>query len=609
MKLLHKILFWSHLLAGVVAGIVILIMSFTGVILMYESQITEYMERGVRRVIPSADGKRLSYDDLIAKVRKANPEARPAMIMVKSDATASVAVNLGRENTVFVNPYNGQLLGGLSATHDFMHDVVDWHRWLGTEGEGRATARAITGACNLAFFWLAVSGVYLWWPRSWHWRGVKMSLVFVGRLRGKARDWNWHNVIGFWSSAVLITLTLTAAVMSYPWANDLLYTLTGSEPPPRRAEGPGGDGPAARGRGQRGEARAAAPMASFDILMARAQEQVPGWVMIMLRFQPRGDGPVTASILGPDAFHPFQRSQLTLSRATGDVMKWEPYASNSTGRKLRTWVRALHTGEAFGFAGQTVAGLASLGGCFLVWTGLAMAWRRFRSWRRIPKETISEESVMRVNSAHNGFANSRPPEPEIVKSAVSQAWSEVQVTQPNGANGHARAVQDVARECAAASANGESVLILYGTVTGNSETLAKKLADALRSTGLSARVQDMAHCQPDMLKQANCVLVVASTYGDGEPPDDAAPFCQAIIHGNGLDLTSVKYSVLALGNTTYDHFCKCGRDLDAALERHGAVRIYPRVDCDVDYDGPARYWMEGVLATLRQDRNHFASAS
>ena len=113
-----------------------------------------------------------------------------------------------------------------------------------------------------------------------------------------------------------------------------------------------------------------APVASFDVLLARAQQQVPGWVMITVALAAAGDGPVTASIQGPDAFHPFQRSQLTLNRATGDVVKWEPYANNSTGRKLRTWVRALHTGEAFGFTGQTVAGLASLGGCFLVWTGL-----------------------------------------------------------------------------------------------------------------------------------------------------------------------------------------------------------------------------------------------
>jgi sulfite reductase (NADPH) flavoprotein alpha-component len=186
--------------------------------------------------------------------------------------------------------------------------------------------------------------------------------------------------------------------------------------------------------------------------------------------------------------------------------------------------------------------------------------------------------------------------------------SKAQTIALNVANGHARAAQDLARERASAPFNGESVLILYGTATGNSEALAKKLAEALRPTGLTARVRDMAHCQPNMLKQTNCVLVVASTYGDGEPPDDAAPFWKAIVHGNGHDLRGVKFSVLALGNTTFDHFCKCGRELDAALERHGATRLYPRIDCDVEYDVPARRWMDGVLATLQQQQNLSVSA-
>ena len=76
---------------------------------------------------------------------------------------------------------------------------------------------------------------------------------------------------------------------------------------------------------------------------------------------------------------------------------------------------------------------------------------------------------------------------------------------------------------------------------------------------------------------------------------------------DGLDLRGVKFSVLALGNSTYDHFCKCGRDLDAALERRGATRLYPRVDCDVDYDVPAKRWTEGVIASLQ--RSHGASAA
>ena len=111
MKRLRKIVFWTHLIAGVSTGLIILSMSFTGFVLMYEPQISGYSERRVRWVTPSPDGKQLSYDELIAKFRVANPEARPAMIMVKSDRRASVSINLGRDNTVFINPYNGEIFG------------------------------------------------------------------------------------------------------------------------------------------------------------------------------------------------------------------------------------------------------------------------------------------------------------------------------------------------------------------------------------------------------------------------------------------------------------------------------------------------------------------
>jgi uncharacterized iron-regulated membrane protein/flavodoxin len=607
MKLLHKILFWSHLLAGVIAGTVIFIMSATGVILMYEHQLVEYAERDVREVTPPDGGaQRKRLDELVAQARKHNSDAQPTGVVLRKDLAASVAVGFGRNGVTYVNPYTGAVLGSGSKLHDWFHEVIDWHRWLGMEGEGRATGRAITGACNLAFFWLAVTGVYLWWPRSWHCRGLKPSLLFNPRLRGKARDWNWHNVIGFWSSGVLVALTLTAVVMSYPWANDLLYTLTGDEPP-RRGEGRAG--PATQGsaaRSQRNETPAPTPMASFDVLLARAQEQVPGWVVIMIRFPPRGDGPVTASIQGPDAFHPFQRSQLTLNRANGNVVKWDLYANNSAGRKLRTWVRALHTGEAFGFAGQTVAGLASLGSCFLVWTGLAMAWRRFRYRKREAAQVPIEESETTPVAVSPAVIQ---PAPEIKKTSIEVSRTAMEEMNSTATNGYAQnGRKDTSIEWTRSPYNSDSVLILYGTVTGNAESLANKLSASLRCAGVAARVRDMADCQPNVLTQANCVLMVVSTYGDGEPPDDAAAFWEEVMHGNGLDLRGVRFSVLALGNTTYDHFCKCGRDFDAALERHGGIRIYPRVDCDVDYEEPAKQWANAVLARLQAEQEASAPA-
>jgi sulfite reductase (NADPH) flavoprotein alpha-component len=149
--------------------------------------------------------------------------------------------------------------------------------------------------------------------------------------------------------------------------------------------------------------------------------------------------------------------------------------------------------------------------------------------------------------------------------------------------------------------------MLYGSMTGTAEALAHKLAGFFRTARLNVRVRDMAHCQPDVLRQAKYVFMIVSTYGDGEPPDDVVPFWEAIVQGKDLDLRGVEYSVLALGNMTFDHFCKCGRDFDAALERHGATRIFPRVDCDVDYDAPAAYWLRGVVAHLKEHRRTLLS--
>ena len=110
--------------------------------------------------------------------------------------------------------------------------------------------------CNLAFLGMAISGVYLWWPRSTRRGAFKAVAVPSLRLRGRARDFNWHNSIGIWCAPVLIVITLTGAVMSYQWANDLLYRLTGNVPPPPPTGGPGAGAAGRRPPGPAEERRA-----------------------------------------------------------------------------------------------------------------------------------------------------------------------------------------------------------------------------------------------------------------------------------------------------------------------------------------------------------------
>lgn len=110
-------------------------------------------------------------------------------------------------------------------------------------------------------------------------------------------------------------------------------------------------------------------------------QQTSGWRSISLRLPNSADAPVTFTIDHGDGGQPQKRAQLTLDRKTGEVVRWEPFSSFTKGRQLRSILRFAHTGEALGVVGQTIAGLVSLGACFMVWTGLALAWRRFRAWR------------------------------------------------------------------------------------------------------------------------------------------------------------------------------------------------------------------------------------
>jgi uncharacterized iron-regulated membrane protein len=271
---------------------------------------------------------------------------------------------------------------GAKGVRGFFRVVTDWHRWLGASGANRATARAITGACNLGFLFIVASGIYLWWPRKRNWEQFKSVLWFKRGLPGKARDFNWHNVIGFWSFAPLFIVVLSATVISFTWASNLAYRIVGDTPPaPQRAPGgpPQGNAGAQRGGAERNSAETT--LAGLNQLWARAEQQTSGWRSISLRLPNSADAPATFTIDHGDGGQPQKRAQLTLDRKTGEVVRWEPFSSFTKGRQLRSILRFAHTGEALGVVGQTIAGLVSLGACFLMWTGLALAWRRFRAWR------------------------------------------------------------------------------------------------------------------------------------------------------------------------------------------------------------------------------------
>jgi len=142
------------------------------------------------------------------------------------------------------------------------------------------------------------------------------------------------------------------------------------------------------------------------------------------------------------------------------------------------------------------------------------------------------------------------------------------------------------------------ITILVGSQTGNSEALAEQLHRLAVGRGLKTIIKKMGDYKPQQLKAEKNLLVIVSTYGEGEPPDNAKELVEYLFSKRAPSLRQMHFAVLGLGDSGYEFFCQTGIDFDRRLEELGAMRMHPRVDCDVDYESSAEAWMESVLAEL-----------
>ena len=396
LKTFRTIVFWAHLAIGVFVAAVVVIMSATGVLLTYQKQMQYWADtRGLAGGPPTPAAPRLSADSLHARVQTATGTV-PTALLIRRPADAPAEITLGRDRKVFVNAYTGVVLGdGSTAMRDFFRSVTSWHRTLAATGERRALGRSLTGAANLGFFFIVVSGLFLWWPRTWTRARLRNIAAFRRGTSGKARDFNWHNTVGVWSFIPLVAVVGSGVVMSYPWANALVYRAVGEQPPAAQPR------PVARGStegGRRPSPPGVTSALSMDSALAIAASQMPAWRSISIQLPSPSAKTLTASLDAGSGGQPQLRGSLVIDRATANISRWEAFSTQTAGRRLRSILRFAHTGEVLGFTGQTIAGLVSLGSVILAWTGIALALRRLVTWRRragrrveVPQDTPRPE--------------------------------------------------------------------------------------------------------------------------------------------------------------------------------------------------------------------------
>ena len=364
----RKTVFWLHLACGVSAGIVVLMMSVTGVVLTYERQVQVWEDRSYYSAAQPGQ-EMMSADELIAASRELQG-FEPSTLLISSDPTAPAMLRQGRSQTQYLNPYTGQAYPAHSdSLSAFFATVRGWHRWFNMTGDNRSSARVVTGAANLMFLFLVLSGIYLWLPKIFAWATLRSRILFNRQNSNtQARDFNWHHVFGFWAAIPLLVIISTATVFNYSWANNLVYRLAGEEPPIRSSVS---------------DETANAVVADripYAELVDTAKTYSDDWRTLSLSIGDTTSTATTITIDEGDGGQPQKRHALTLDVSSGDVITWAPFTSQTAGRQARRWVRFLHTGEALGITGQTIAGLASFAAILMVWTGLALAIRRFLRW-------------------------------------------------------------------------------------------------------------------------------------------------------------------------------------------------------------------------------------
>ena len=362
--MMRKTLFWIHLGAGLLAALPLAAMALTGILLSFEHQIVDVATRESRQVL-SPSGARLPLDTLVA--RSAGDRAvKVTAVVLQADPLSTVEFRMGKESTLRVDPWTGEIKRQGTGIEAAFGRIERLHRWFGS----REIGGKITGVSVLLCLLLACSGLVLWWPRKL--AGLRHVVWPKRALRAKARDWQWHNAVGFLALPLLVVIALTGTVMSWKWAEGLLYAAAGSEAPRRAQQGPSGKDGAAKDRGAKEIPGIDKKWQSWmDTALAHAPQ---GWTSAWLSApQKPGAG---ASVNFRTSLEGVPSGGTVAMDSKGAFEAWKP-AKSDLATRLRFLVKPLHTGELFGWLGQLAMALASLGLLVLAWTGVALSWRRF----------------------------------------------------------------------------------------------------------------------------------------------------------------------------------------------------------------------------------------
>ena len=369
MQLLKKILFQTHWLLGITGGIVLAFIGVTGAVLSFENELVTALNDGIVTVAPR-DEPRLTPPELLARAAERNPARRVMSLDVAFESSRAPRVGFApltapvegprRPEWRYVDPYTAEPLGEVRA-EAFFRTTRDLHRYLAAGDMGKQ----IVGASTAALLVLALSGLYLRWPRGGQsWRAW---LSIDRRLTGRAFLFRLHAVVGTFVLPLYLVAALTGLTWSYESYRAYVYVALGAPAPQR----PGGPPPAAN-RGEPVDVVAALESA-WPIVVATAGVMRSATITL----QESKDRPIEVRYFAPDAPHERAMNRLVID-AAGNVAAQENFADKPTGARLAGSIFPLHRGSYFGVVGTLLMMVASMLMPLFAVTGILMYLARRR---------------------------------------------------------------------------------------------------------------------------------------------------------------------------------------------------------------------------------------
>ncbi|SEU19585.1 sulfite reductase flavoprotein subunit alpha [Variovorax sp. OV084] len=537
MALLRRAWFQIHWFIGITAGSVLVLIGLTGATLSFRAEIIDAINPELRHAPNPGGATALLPAALAQQLQAAHPKRRIVTLTVFAEPGRPARVNFAppegqRQGEVrLVDPWTAELLPEPKGDA-FFEFVESLHRWLLLP---RDTGKPVTGTLATGLLILALSGLYLRWPRRpLAWRAW-LKLDFA--LTGRAFLWNLHAVVG----TIALLAYLASSLTGLYWGFDGVRTLV---------DNAAGEGRMVRTqRMQAGGAAAkatAAPKPDLQrVWQSFLQETNGDWSLVTLRMPTRNATQIEATYLRANPEHERARNRLYLDAVTGEATQHERYADKPLAGRLVNSIYPLHMGTYWGLPGRIVMTLSSLGLSLFAITGWMLYLGRRRTKRAVRDERARLSPALPLDS--------------------------------HGA---------------------EPVLLTFATQTGHAERIALQTAAVLQSAGVAVVLQPLVRLSVDALQRYRKVLLVASTFGDGDPPDSLRAFARQFARQTGSGLQNVHYGLLALGDRHYANFCGFGRALDHDLRGHGAQALFPMIEVSNGDAGALARWQQSLADTF-----------